>query len=194
LKYGNLKVNEIIFELLLGTLRVRERWAGELVWTSFEEASREEMLGEFLPMAERAPYEYFMQAGMGSDRYLNLAIQHFSEKGAVNVRKHAVARGGYVSKGLRLASAQPAFEMGRIYVVDTIDHWESFSGQIETARMDVKTGFDIADCLADLVREGYPPRPKKKPETRTHDFAISNMRAMRLNYARRRLLGGRVQL
>jgi len=176
LKYGNISVYDIILELLLGILRTKERWGGELLWTSFEDAAREEYLGEFLTMAERGPYEFFLQAG---GKYMNFAIDYFTKVGVINVRRHSVSRGGHATKGLRIGSVQPLIEMGRLHVLDTIADWDEICSEGRAFRVSATEGFDIWDTIADLIREGYPPRSESPPNKRTYDFLRSNVQAIR---------------
>lgn len=170
---GELTTMEILLELFLGHLRVME-WGHMLKWTSFERASREEILRENLAMAERDPYEFFRRAGGHIQR---IAEKHLREFGVIHLPKKDIPRPPMISKGQRFLSMQPDVQMGKVHIINGIEGQEDLLEDIESATPDAREGFDLLDCLHDLMMYGFPPRtPLKEIQVgRQYDNELEKM-------------------
>lgn len=187
IKYGNFKVYDIILELLLGSLRVQDH-GGHIRWTALEDQSREEMLGESLPFAEKNPYEFLKLAG---GVYAQAADQFFMNVPTLHIPKKTCNRPPQVSKSQRISGMQPSFEQGEMHIMEDCPHREEYFHLVDIFTMDSKEGFDILDNHADLVREGYRPKRRGEPDGRTYDFQRNQNRALREQRTKSVLIGSR---
>lgn len=187
MRLGNLTPLDIMLELFLGELRLRGMGA-EYRTTFFEEAAREEMLGDQLRIAEKDPHKYFKMAG---GRYAKMADEHFLNCGSLYIHKTRVPRSPGATKGQRDAALQPYLEQRRVHVLRGIEGEDELREELNTFTIDSTEGFDTIDSLRDLVVLGYPPRESRPADERTYDFQKSQAVALRrLNRGTRRHCAG----
>lgn len=82
-----------------------------------------------------------------------------------------------ISKGQRFLSMQPDVQMGKVHIINGIEGQEDLLEDIESATPDAREGFDLLDCLHDLMMYGFPPRtPLKEIQVgRQYDNELEKM-------------------
>jgi len=107
------------------------------------------------------PLAFF--TGLGG-KFELIAKATFAEGDEMFFQKRSLPRGGYASKGIRISSAQPYVEAGRLHIVEDCPNRDAIIDQLDAFTLASKFPFDILDTIADMISEGRPPVVAKKEE------------------------------